>query len=222
MLRVSVVAAVCVCFCACAAAQSVVSAPPVDSADTAHSAPPRHLTWEAGGGFTQPNGNASDQINLGWNARAGAGWNFSPHVGVLAEYEFNHYSWQSPVLSSGTRVNGNVHIWGLTLEPIWRYKINRHFGGYALAGAGFYRQATSFANTVPGTDCNPFFGCYPATQNNAPGASSNQVGANGGLGFTYKSNPESRSAYYTEVRFLWLDTRPETAAFFPVSFGVRW
>jgi opacity protein-like surface antigen len=183
----------------------------------------RHLAFEAGGGFTQPNGTASDLLNPGWNLRTGAGWNFSRHLGVLAEYEFSRYGWQSPVLSSGTRANGNVHIWSLTAEPIWRYKITDHFGGYGVLGGGFYRQVTAYGNKVPGTDCNPFFGCYPVAQTNGGNSSSgNQVGANGGLGFTYKTREANRWAYYLEVRFSWLDTRPETAAFFPVSLGVRW
>jgi opacity protein-like surface antigen len=183
----------------------------------------RHVTWEAGGGFTQPNGTASDLMNIGWNARAGAGWNFTPHIGLLAEYEFSRYGWQGPVLSTGSRVNGNVHIWSLTAEPIWRYKITEHAGGYAVVGGGFYRQVTAYGNKVPGTDCNPFFGCYPVPHTNAGSSSSgNQVGANGGVGFTYRTNTANRWAYYIEVRFAWLDTRPETAAFFPVSLGVRW
>lgn len=182
-----------------------------------------HLAFEAGAGFTQPNGTASDLLNPGWSIRTGAGWNFSRHLGVLAEYDFSRYGWQSPVLSSGARANGNVHIWSLTAEPIWRYKITDHFGGYGVAGVGFYRQVTGYGNKVPGTDCNPFFGCYPVTQTNGGNSSSgNQVGANGGLGFTYKTKEANRWAYYLEVRFTWLDTRPETAAFFPVSLGVRW
>jgi hypothetical protein len=75
---------------------------------------------------------------------------------------------------------------------------------------------------VPGVDCNPFFGCYPTSQGAPPITSGNQVGTNGGLGFTYKTNPARRLAWYTEVRFEWLDTHPETAAFFPVNVGVRW
>jgi hypothetical protein len=75
---------------------------------------------------------------------------------------------------------------------------------------------------VPGVDCNPFFGCYPTSQGAPPITSGNQVGTNGGLGFTYKTYPARRLAWYTEVRFEWLDTHPETAAFFPVNVGVRW
>jgi hypothetical protein len=183
----------------------------------------QHFIWEAAAGFTQPNGTASDLIHLGWNTRVGAGMQLSKSFGLLGEYEFNRFGWASPALSSsGATANGNVHIWGLTLEPIWRYKITERLGGYVIVGGGFYRQTTAYTNTVPGTDCNPFFGCYPASQSAPPSTGGSQVGANGGLGFTYKSNPAHRWAYYTEVRFEWLDTSPETAAFFPVNFGIRW
>lgn len=185
--------------------------------------PWQHFIWEAAAGFTQPNGTASDLIHLGWNTRVGAGVKLSKNFGLLGEFEFNRFGWESPALTStGATANGNVHIWGLTLEPIWRYQITEKFGGYAVIGGGFYQQTTTYSNTVPGTDCNPFFGCYPASQSAPPSTGGNQVGANGGLGFTYKTDPVHRWAYYTEVRFEWLDTKPETAAFFPVNFGVRW
>lgn len=252
-MRVSAVAAVCLCFCAFAAAQSapptsaqlsadMTPLPPVtqlhqpapfDLAQAPSPATPQNreepagrwprLLWEGAGGFTQPNGTASDLIHLGWNLRAGAGMRLGKNFGLLGEYEFNHFAWKSPALNStGATANGNVRIWGLTLEPIWRYKITDHLGGYAVVGGGFYKQTTTYSNTVPGTDCNPFFGCYPASESAPPSTGGNQVGANGGVGFTYKTNLAHRWSYYTEVRFEWLDTSPETAAFFPVNFGIRW
>jgi len=182
------------------------------------------LAWEAGTGFTQPNGNASTLLDPGWNVRVGGGWKFSRQLSVLAEYEFDRFNWESPPLAGGgSRANGTMHLWSVVVEPVWRHRFTTHFGGYAEGGGGFYRLTTNYGNTVPGFDCNPLFGCFPEPPDSDPSrVTSNQGGVNGGIGFTYQTSSTSRWCYYTEVRFTWLDTHPETAAFFPVSFGVRW
>jgi len=224
LLKASVVAVMCCALGSLATAQLASGQDVVLQQQPAQSTParPSHLTWTTGVGFTQPNGNASTLLDPGWNARAGVGWNFSPHFAVLGEYEFDRFEWESPPLGAGVRADGNVHLWSFNVEPVWRHKFTSHFGGYVEGGGGFYRLTNNYGKTVPGYDCNPLFGCYPISSDPSGRTSSNQGGANFGAGVTYKTARGGGLSYYTEVRFTWLDTHPETAAFFPVSFGVRW
>jgi hypothetical protein len=190
--------------------------------------PPAHdwmqkLTWEAGAGFTQPLAGAGKTVNTAWNITLGAGYNFVPKFGVLAEYSFNRFGLTDAVINEAGTDDGNTHLWSATLEPIWRYKNGGKFGGYVIGGGGFYRALTSLTNNTYGIYCDPFYGCYPVSQSyTVSHFSSNQGGANIGLGFTYKTDPSNRLALYTEARYLWIDTPGHSSEFIPVTVGLRW
>jgi hypothetical protein len=182
-----------------------------------------HLTWEAGGGFTQPLAGAGDTVNTAYRIQIGAGYNFKPRFGVLAEYAFNRFGLQDQVINAAGTDDGNVHLWSTTLEPIFRYKNKGKLGGYVIGGGGFYRSLTSFTNPTIGYECSPFYGCYPVAENYVVSHfSSNQGGANLGLGFTFKTSAQGRLALYTEARYEWINTPGHYSEFVPVTLGLRW
>jgi len=181
------------------------------------------VTWEAGAGFTQPLASAGQTVNTAWNITVGAGYNFVPKFGVLAEYSFNRFGLTNAVINEAGTDDGNSHLWSATLEPIWRYKNGGKFGGYVIGGGGFYRALTSFTNNTTGIYCDPFYGCYPVGESyTVSHFSSNQAGANLGFGFTYKADPSNHLALYTEARYLWVDTPGHYSQFIPVTVGLRW
>lgn len=185
-----------------------------------------HITWEAGGGFTQPLASASRTVNTAYRIQVGAGYNFVPRFGILAEYSFNRFGLTEGFLNSPTNnagaEDGNTHLWSATLEPIFRYKNSGKFGGYVIGGGGFYRALTSFTNPTTGIYCDPFYGCYPVQENYVVSHfSSNQGGANLGLGFTYKTSADGRLALYTEARYEWVNTPGHYSEFIPVTLGLR-
>jgi hypothetical protein len=191
-----------------------------------------HLAIEAGVGPGVPVGNTTTWQSVGYNINLGGGWMFNDRLGVLAEWSFNHSNIPQNTLTNIGEPNGNVHVWGLTLDPIFYYKTGGHLGGYVTGGGGFYRKLTTFTEPVyVGDYCSYFYGCYPQYENiTLSHFSSNQGGVNLGTGVTYKLNPDGKAKLYAEVRYVWVDA-PATSAnavgtgtvgMIPITFGFRW
>ena len=190
-----------------------------------------HLAIEAGAGFNVPVGNTTTWQNVGYSINLGGGWNFTNRIGVLAEYSFNHANIPQNTLTNVGEPNGNVHVWSLTLDPIFYYKTSGHIGGYVTGGGGFYRKLTSFTQPVfVGDYCDYFYGCYPQYENvTLSHFSSNQGGVNIGTGVTFKPNADGKVKLYGEVRYVWVDAPATTAnavgtgtvGMIPITFGFR-
>ena len=183
-----------------------------------------HLAVEGGGGFTAPLGNSSNDLTYGWNFRGGLGWNFSPRLAVLGEYEFDRNKIPAHILQQVGEPGGNVHTWSLTLDPVFYYKTSGKWGGYVTGGGGFYRKLTAFTQPVQaiGTYCDYFY-CYPYyyTSNVVVSHySSNQGGLNIGTGLTF--GQLSRAKFFAEARYEWLNTPGRSTQIIPVTFGLRW
>jgi hypothetical protein len=193
-----------------------------------------HLAIEAGAGFDAPLGNTKKAQTWGYNVKLGGGWNFNPHFGMLLEYEFNRTGIPDNVLASvasqaGVGVNGSVHVWGFTLDPVYYYKTTGAWGGYVTGGGGFYRKLTTFSTPVYlGIGCDYFYGCYPQYSNvTVSHFSSNQGGLNIGTGLTH--NIGNGAKLYAEARYLWVDSPASSAtkvgsgtvSMIPVTFGIR-
>jgi hypothetical protein len=182
------------------------------------------IAVEAGGGFTAPLGNSQADITYGWNFTGGLGYKLSRRFGVMAEYQFNHNKIPGAALSAVGEPDGNIHIWSLTLDPIWNYKTSGSWGGYITGGGGFYRKLTSFTEPVIETQffCD-FFSCFPVqVQQNVVVShfSSNQGGLNLGTGITFGN--WNGAKFYSEARYEWLDTPGRGTQIIPVTFGLRW
>jgi hypothetical protein len=194
-----------------------------------------HIAIEAGAGFDAPVGNTKSAQTFGYNIKLGGGWNFNHRFGTLLEYEFNRTGIPESVLASvgaqaGVGVNGNVHIWGFTLDPVYYYKTTGSWGGYVTGGGGFYRKVTTFSTPVYlGIGCDFYYGCYPQYANQTVSHfSSNQGGLNIGTGLTHNIG-DGGTKIFAEARYLWVNSPGPTAtklgsgsvSMIPVTFGVR-
>jgi hypothetical protein len=189
-----------------------------------------HLAIEAGAGFSPPIGNTKGTQTTGYNIKLGGGWNFSRRFGVLAEYEFNRTGIPNSVLAASGAPEGNVHLWGLTIDPVYYYKTTGAWGGYVTGGGGFYRKLTSFTEPVfLGIGCDFYGYCYPQYANvTLSHFSSNQGGASIGTGLTHNLG-DGGAKIYAEARYLFVDSPKPTATAFgsgsvsmiPVTFGIR-
>jgi hypothetical protein len=188
-----------------------------------------HLAIEAGAGFDSPIGNTKSSQTTGYNVKFGGGWNFNHRIGVLAEYEFNRTGIPNSVLAAIGAPQGDVHLWGLTLDPIFYYKTSGSWGGYVTGGGGFYRKLTTFSQPVDlGLVCD-FFGCFEQFGNQTLfHFSSNQGGLNFGTGITHNIG-DGGAKIFAEARYLWVDSPGSTAthvgsgtvSIIPVTFGIR-
>jgi hypothetical protein len=189
-----------------------------------------HLAIEAGAGLSAPIGNTKGTQTTGYNVKLGGGWNFSRRFGVLLEYEFNRTGIPNSVLAASGAPQGNVHLWGLTLDPVYYYKTTGAWGGYVTGGGGFYRKLTSFTEPVYlGIGCDFYGYCYPQYANvTLSHFSSNQGGANIGTGITHNIG-DGGAKIYAEARYVFVNSPKPTATAFgsgtvsmiPVTFGIR-
>jgi hypothetical protein len=192
-----------------------------------------HLAIEGGAGFDAPIGNTSDRQTSGYNIKLGGGWNFNQRFGALIEYEFNRSGIPNAVLTASGAPEGNVHIWGFTLDPIYYLKNNGGWGGYVTGGYGFYRRLTSFTEPVSeGYGCDFYGYCYPQYGSQTLSHfSSNEGGGSIGGGLTHSLGNGGAKAY-VEARYLHVAAPSSSSStqsgsgygatnMIPVTFGIR-
>ncbi len=211
-----------------------------------------HIAFEGGFGFSVPvgndtkfsqadinNGYLSPAQSVGYDLTVGAGWNFTKKFGALLEYQFLRQGMSNDYLNalntaegtsgSGSSIGGNINTWSFTIDPIFYMPFSHKSGAYVTGGGGFYRKVTNF--TEPVESCDYYGYCYnvPVTVDHF---SSNQGGANGGVGFYRKVfGEDSNAKFYAEVRYVWVDSPVASASnsyqgsgtegLIPVTFGIR-
>jgi hypothetical protein len=192
-----------------------------------------HLAFEAGGGFNAPIGNDHPFITYGGNLTVGAGLQPMKHIGLLAEYQFIDDKLPGSLIADAGAQGGHAHIWSLTLDPVIYLFPAHKTDVYLTGGGGFYRKVTSFTDPEEVEEC--YYFCTVGTENVVVSHfSSNQGGANLGLGFTHKFGGDpsmggsGRMKFFAEARYLWIDTPPLSStdglgrtALIPVTVGVR-
>jgi hypothetical protein len=192
------------------------------------------IAFEAGGGFNAPIGNDHPFITYGGNFTVGAGLQPIKHIGLLAEYQFIDDKLPGSLIADAGAQGGHAHIWSLTLDPVIYLFPSHKTDVYVTGGGGFYRKVTSFTDPEEVEQC--YYFCTVGTENVVVSHfSSNQGGANLGLGFTHKFGGDvsmgepGRMKFFAEARYLWIDTPPlgttnglGRTELLPVSVGVRW
>jgi hypothetical protein len=216
-------------------------------------------TFAVGAGFTMPTGGTHNYAKPNWRFQVGVGRNFNKTIGVIAQFDYDHFGIQTSTLnnqldiynnlcqqSSGQncfdQLGGNIHDWSFTLNPIVNYYTSDTFGSYLIGGVGFYHKVTSFTTPTTGNCYDPYYGYYPCQADQAVDVyTSNAVGFNGGIGFTYKASRFSSGKFYAEARYVWTDNKPRPfdisgntpyfnafpqasarTTYIPVTFGYRW
>jgi opacity protein-like surface antigen len=183
-----------------------------------------HFTFNAGAGFTTPVGNTGRHLDTGWNAGAGAGYNFNSYLGAVVQFQFNDFGINSSTLTNIGVPDGSVRLWSLTLDPVVHLNPRGHFDVYAIGGGGLYHRTQEFTAptvaTVTGFD--PFFGFVPINvQANQVLASStvNKPGFNVGMGFAMGTKWKAK--VFAEARYHRMFIGDYHTDYVPVTFGVR-
>lgn len=212
-------------------------------------------TFAAGVGFTSPTGATGKDLSTSWKFQVGGGYNFNKKFALLLQYDYDklaltggnldrqydRYNNLGLVDDSGNAVDfsgldGNAHVWSITLNPMYTWYQGDSFGAYVIGGGGFYRKVTNFTLPSTGYYCDYFGFCYQFTQNQTFDHYSNNAGGlNGGIGFTYRLSRFASQKLYAEARYVWVDNQPSSnsvngyypennkrTGYFPVTVGIRW
>jgi hypothetical protein len=184
------------------------------------------FTFNVGGGFTQTVGSTGRVLDNGWNAQAGAGWNFNAHLGALIQTQFDDVGINSTTLSNLGYPGGNVHVFSATVDPIVHLHPRGHWDAYIIGGGGLAHVYQNFtAPTVATvTGFSPFFGFFTAgipTTAVIASTSVNKPGANIGMGFAFGT--KWRAKMYAEARWdhVFMNNG-QRLDYVPVTFGVRY
>ncbi len=181
------------------------------------------FTFNAGAGFTQPVGNTERHLDMGWNASAGAGMNFSQWVGANLQFTYTDMGINSATLNNIGVPGGDVAIWSVTLDPRIHLTPKSHFDLYLVGGGGWYHRTQEFTapTTAIETGFDPFFGFFPVAvgANQVLASSSvNKPGFNVGAGWALGTKWHAK--FFAEARWhhMFLDNVHDD--WVPVTFGV--
>jgi hypothetical protein len=187
----------------------------------------QHWNLNAGGGFSFPTGEAGKHFDWGWHGAAGAGWNPTARLGILAEYQYNRFTLSDATLTAFHVPSGDSNIWHITGNGMFRFNPGKRIDGYVIGGYGFYRRRVNFPEptTSAGLVCDAWLQICPpgvVPVNYTLGPSITQSGGvNVGGGGTYRVG-EGPLKIYGEVRAHWMFSSPGSTTFIPITFGVRW
>ena len=165
---------------------------------------------------------------------------------LLALYnsQIASYNLQNPTnpITPLTRLNGSSHLWSFTLNPIYHIGSSEKFGSYVVAGVGFYHKTADITTPSVGVAYDPYYGYYQYAANTSVDKyTSNAVGVNAGVGFTYKLSRFANQQLYGEARYVFVDNQPRPysegtatstyynvlpqnsarTTYIPVKFGLR-
>ncbi len=207
-------------------------------------------SFEAGGGFSAPIGNDTNQagvvtgeslpvITFGGNFTVGGGLRFNNRLSVLAEYQFMDNKLPGTLISAVNEAvgggeydidAGDSHINSITGSPVVDLFPKRTNGVYLVGTFGWYHKSTNFQ----APEAVDYYG-YEAYENvTVSSFTSNQWGGGAGFGLYHKlggnmyGGDSSHTELFAESRYLFIHTPPPTAAnglgtteLIPVTFGVR-
>jgi len=190
-------------------------------------------TFAGGFGFSMPTGGTHNYLTPGWKFQVGGGRNFNKTLGVLVQFDYDHFGFQQATLnnllgiynkeittfdnqnpgagiSQIPQLGGTSHDWSFTLDPIVNFYNGDKWGAYVIGGAGFYHKTANFTTPQTAEYCDPYYGCYQYQANaTIDKYTSNAFGLNGGLGFTYKPSKFSGERLFAEARYVWTDNQPK-------------
>lgn len=169
----------------------------------------------AGGGYTQPIGNTYHYLTPSWGLQVGGGRNFNKDFGLIAQFDYDNFGFNGRTISNQSYIyfgaqnqglDGNSHVWSLTLNPTYTISAGEGLGAYVVGGVGFYHKTANFTVPATGIYCDPYYGiCYQYQANETIDKyTSNAPGFNGGFGLTYKISRFSNERFYAEARYVFV------------------
>jgi opacity protein-like surface antigen len=188
------------------------------------------FAFNVGGGIDETLMSTHKNLAGGWNVQAGLGYNFTPHLGIMFETEYDRLRITDTALNTlGTPQafpGGKVRSESVTLNPTWHFHPRGSWDVYVMGGGGAYQrlQQLSAPIVATATGTNAFFGFntpgYPASGINLD-YTVNKPGVDVAAGISWKVKWNFKA--YAEVRYnhVFMGSLGHMD-YVPVSIGVRW
>lgn len=178
------------------------------------------FAFDAGAGFTTPAGSTGNDLDTGWNVRAGVGYNFVPRVGAMVNFGFDNMGINSTALNDIGYGGGRVRVFSVTLDPIVHLTPHSHVDLYITGGGGYFREDQQFLDA--GVAVVPsFFGPqFINTNYVVSNYSVNKPGLDGGVGIAFGNKWGGR--FFAEARYVRIFSGGGYQTdYLPVTFGFR-
>jgi hypothetical protein len=190
----------------------------------------RNWSFNVGGGASLTNGTTTTFARGGGGvAAAGVARNYSKYFSFRLDFQWDNLPFRNSALQLAQAPSATNHVYSLNLDPLVNIPVTKVWGGYILAGPGFYHRSGKLdsSTALPGAGCNAFFTwwgrCFSGSlplNGNFLSESQNEFGFNFGAGITRKITP--RIEIYGEFRDLHGSHSGITTDLRPVTIGVRW
>ena len=174
-------------------------------------------TFNVGAGFTTTVGGTNRYIdNPGWNLQAGAGYNFSPRLGIMLDTGYNSLGINNTTLSNVGFYSGTVRVFTATVDPVVHLNPKGHVDVYAIGGGGLFHQSEDFGLSA-GTAGNFSNSLFSSALSNY---SVNKPGYDVGAGVAFGTKFHGK--VFAEARYYHMFNTDGHTDFIPVTFGFRW
>jgi opacity protein-like surface antigen len=188
------------------------------------------FAFNVGGGYELPYLTTKTNVAPGWNAQGGFGYNFTKHLTIMAEIEYDQFRINDHALNTlGTPQGypgGKLKSESITIDPQWHFRPKKTWDYYVIGGGGaFARTQTLTRPTIAtATGTNPFFGFntpgYPSSQT-ALDYTVHKPGVDVGVGVSVLVKWNFK--LYAEVKYNHVFTGSlKNMDYMPISIGVRW
>ena len=184
-----------------------------------------HVAAQFGGGVAVPLGETYDHAKLGFAFTAAAGPRLTKQLSALLNFSFAGNQVEQLQNSSGNpRVDAQMYLWGLTLNPDFQFIKTERFSSYVTGGYGLYYRWLELTRTNFDTAvvCDEWWSiCSPRT---VSGGLFNGIrstykgGVNVGAGVTIGTGKK----FFAEVRYHRMFTSGQPTEILPLTLGVRW
>ena len=190
----------------------------------------KNWTFNVGGGASLTNGTTRTFVRSGGGiAAAGVARNYSKDFGLRADFQFDNLPLRTSALQMAQALGATSQVYSFTLDPIINIPVTKVWGGYILAGGGFFHRSGKLdsSTAIPGSACNAFFtwwgNCFNSSlpvSNHFLSTSQNEFGENFGGGVTRKIR--GNVEIYGEFRYLHGKHSGITTDLRPITIGVLW
>ena len=187
-------------------------------------------TVDAGGSYAIPKGLDGKNFENGWGVRGGVGvalWQTKEKRGwsvfLSSHYNYDKFRAMKEALATAKMDNGQLDaatsahggFTAVTLDPEFRYAVDRRLNFYGSGGFGWFRRTVDFEGVNPGTLTQPDVGSFGRVASN-----SGVYDIGGGVNVGRKRS--GGLMIFVEGRVYHGAAINRSSTLVPVSAGIRW